>query len=66
MTAASRTTSIGPGPAKRKYMVLFEQDVFEALDRLAAEEDRKVTGLVNRICREYLEARGLMLKDVKE
>ena len=51
---------------KRKYMVIFERPVFEALEKLGKKEDRKVTYLVNRICKEYLKDQGLMPREPEE
>lgn len=51
------------GPGKVKYTVIFDKPVYQVLERIAKQEDRKVTYIVNRLCREACEARGLLPKD---
>ncbi|MDQ6703257.1 MAG: ribbon-helix-helix protein, CopG family [Pseudomonadota bacterium] len=40
--------------------VRLDEDVLDAIERLAEEDERSVSFLINRICKEYLRARKLI------
>lgn len=50
------------GPGKKKFMVIFDEDVFAALEVAAKDDRRSVSNLINKIADEYARDRGYLPK----